>query len=200
VRDNDPHRPPPTVTFATRYTLRVGGERLELAYHGPNHSPDNIFVYAPDYQTLNLVDVVFPGWVPFKNLAVSQDIPDWIKAHRIALSYPWTTLVAGHNGRLGVRRDVDVQLAYIDDLLTHARSTMAALDPTPLFKRYGDNSWAIFRGYLNEASAMIAAPVTRKYLGKLAGADVFTADHAYTIFEFSLREDGGVLGPFGIHP
>jgi glyoxylase-like metal-dependent hydrolase (beta-lactamase superfamily II) len=200
VRDNDPHRPPPTVTFSQGYTVDVGGEKLELTYHGPNHSPDNIFIYAPKYRTLMLVDVVFPGWVPFKDLAVSQAIPDWIKAHHLALSYPWETYVGGHNGRLGSRRDVQVQIAYVEDLITAARATMSNLDPAPLFKKYGNNSWAIFRAYLNEASALTAAPVTDKYLGKLAGADIFTVDNAYTIFEFSLREDGGVLGPFGIHP
>jgi len=200
VRDNDPHRPPPDVTFEDNYTLTVGGERLELNYHGPNHSPDNIFIYAPAYHTLMLVDVVFPGWVPFKDLAVSQDIPDWIAAHEIAMRYPWKTLVAGHLGRLGTRRDVEVQQAYISDLLTQARVTMASLNPTALFEKYGNNAWAIFRVYLNEASAQIAAPVTKKYLDTLGGADVFTTDNAFTIFEFSLREDGGVLGPFGIHP
>jgi len=45
-----------------------------------------------------------------------------------------------------------------------------------------------------------AAPVTAKYLGKLAAADVFTFDNASEVFEFVLRVDGGVLGPFGIHP
>ena len=40
-------RPPPTVTFEDRYVLEVGGERLELAYHGPNVTPDNIFIHAP---------------------------------------------------------------------------------------------------------------------------------------------------------
>ena len=199
-RDNDPHRPLPTVTFRDRHTLTVGGERLELAHHGPNHAPDNIFIHVPRYKTLMLVDVIFPGWVPFKDLAVSQDIPDWIKAHRIALEYPFQTLVAGHNGRLGTRRDVDTQIAYVDDLVTSAKAVMARLDPTPFFQRYGDNSWAIFRAYLNAASAQTADPVVRKYLGKLAGADVFTADNAYFIFEFTLRVDGGILGPFGIHP
>jgi glyoxylase-like metal-dependent hydrolase (beta-lactamase superfamily II) len=199
-RDNDPHRPLPTVTFRDRHTLTVGGERLELAYHGPNHAPDNIFIHAPHYRTLMLVDVIFPGWVPFKDLAVSQDIPDWIKAHRIALEYPFETLVAGHNGRLGTRRDVNTQIAYVNDLVTNAKAVMARLDPTPFFKRYGNNSWAIFRAYLNAASTQTADPVVRTYLGKLAGADVFTADNAYFIFEFMLRVDGGILGPFGIHP
>lgn len=58
--DADPNRPAPTVTFDDHYVLQVGGERLKLAYHGPNHSPDNIFVYAPDYATLMVVDVFFP--------------------------------------------------------------------------------------------------------------------------------------------
>jgi hypothetical protein len=35
---------------------------------------------------------------------------------------------------------------------------------------------------------------------KLAAADVFTFDNAFEVFEFVLRVDGGVLGPFGIHP
>ena len=32
-----------------------------------------------------VVDVIFPGWVPFKNLAESQDIPAWIAAHDLVL-------------------------------------------------------------------------------------------------------------------
>jgi glyoxylase-like metal-dependent hydrolase (beta-lactamase superfamily II) len=39
LRDNDPNRPPPTVTFDERYVLGVGGEQLHLAFHGPNHAP-----------------------------------------------------------------------------------------------------------------------------------------------------------------
>jgi glyoxylase-like metal-dependent hydrolase (beta-lactamase superfamily II) len=45
LRDNDPTRPAPEVTFENRYTLEVGGARVELAYHGPNHSPDNIYIH-----------------------------------------------------------------------------------------------------------------------------------------------------------
>jgi len=115
-------------------------------------------------------------------------------------SYPWQTLVAGHNGRLGTRADAELQIAYVADLLASAQATMASLNPAPLFQKYGNNTWAIIKAYFNEASAQTAAPVTKKYLGKLAAADVFTFDNAYTVFEFALREDGGVLGPFGIHP
>ena len=87
LRDNDPNRPPPSVTFDERHVLEVGGEQLQLAFHGPNHTPDNIFIYAPKQQTLMVVDVVFPGWIPFKGLAVSQDIPGWVQAQDVALKY-----------------------------------------------------------------------------------------------------------------
>lgn len=200
LRDNDPNRPPPEVTFDDHFTLTVGGETLLLDFHGPNHTPDNIFIRAPGQQTLMLVDVLFPGWVPFKQLGVSQDIPDWIKAQDVAMSLPWQTLVAGHLGRLGTRADAELQIAYVADLLASARATMASLNPAPFFQKFGNNAWAIFKVYLDAASAQTAAPVTKKYLGKLAAADVFTFDNAFAVFEFVLRVDGGVLGPFGIHP
>ena len=47
LRDDDPARPVPDVTFSDSYTLEVGGERVELAWHGPNHSPDNIYIHFP---------------------------------------------------------------------------------------------------------------------------------------------------------
>jgi glyoxylase-like metal-dependent hydrolase (beta-lactamase superfamily II) len=129
----DPNRPLPTVTFEDRHVMRVGGERLDLAYHGPNHSPDNIFIYAPRHSTLMVVDVLYPGWVPFKNLAVSQDIPGWTEAQRRAMQYPWTTLVGGHLGRLGTRADGDLQRQYVIDLEASARATLVSLDPAPFF-------------------------------------------------------------------
>ena len=200
LRDNDPNRPAPAITFDHRYTLKVGGERLELAYHGPNHSPDNIYIYAPEHNTLMLVDVIFPGWVPFKNLAVSQDIPGWLQAQEIAMRYPWSTLVGGHVGRLGTRADGELQLSYMADLEAAVRGSLD-LDPTPYFQMYGPsgNAWAIFRTYLDEVAQQAAHPVTEKYLSVLAAADVFTQDHAWTLLE-SFRIDYGMLGPFGTHP
>jgi glyoxylase-like metal-dependent hydrolase (beta-lactamase superfamily II) len=197
----DPNRPPPTMTFKEQHVLEFGNDRLELAFHGPNHSPDNIFVYAPRHRALMVVDVLFPGWVPFKSLAVSQDIPAWVRAHDIAMDYGWTTLVAGHLGRLGVRADGELQRQYIRDLDASVKQTMTSLDPTPFFQQYGPsgNAWAIFQTYLDAAARQAAAPVADKYLGKLGGADVFTVDNAFALFE-SLRIDAGTLGPFGIRP
>jgi glyoxylase-like metal-dependent hydrolase (beta-lactamase superfamily II) len=73
LRANNPARPAPDVTFADSYTLQVGGERVELAWHGPNHSPDNIYIHFPDHDAVMFIDVVNGGWVPIYNLNLSAD-------------------------------------------------------------------------------------------------------------------------------
>ena len=71
-RYRDPRRPVPQVTFKDHYVLDVGGQVLRLDYHGPIHVAGNTFIYAPKQKVLMLVDVAFPGWIPYKNLADSQ--------------------------------------------------------------------------------------------------------------------------------
>jgi hypothetical protein len=116
------------------------------------------------------------------------------------MSYPWTTLVGGHLGRLGVRADGDVQREYVADLTAAVRAAMS-LDPTPYFQKYGPagNSWAVFKTYLDAVARQAADPVIAKYTGVLAAADVFTLDNAATMLE-SLRIDTGLLGPFSTRP
>ncbi len=197
----DTNRPLPTVTFEDRYHLHVGGEKIELTYHGPNHSPDNIFIRIPSARTLMVVDIIYPGWVPFSNLAESQDIQAWKAAHDLVLSTEWDTYIGGHLGRLGTRSDVRLQKEYVEDLTASTVATLKSLDPTPFFAKYGatGNSWAIFKSYSDEAAQRAADPVTEKYLGVLAGADVYTVKNAAAMVN-SARIDAGILGAFGIHP
>src|ERR1700730_17625119 len=100
LRDNDSAKPPPTETFRDRLSLTIGGERIELAWHGSNHTPDNSYIYFPDHDTLMLVDIVLPGWVPFYSVNLSEDVPGYMDAAARALSYRWTHLIGGHMGRL----------------------------------------------------------------------------------------------------
>jgi glyoxylase-like metal-dependent hydrolase (beta-lactamase superfamily II) len=116
-RDNDPTRPAPEVTFEDSYTLRVGDERVELAFNGPNHSPDNIFIHFPDHDTLMLIDIVNAGWVPIYNCNLSEDISGYIDAPGTALTYPWKTYITGHLGRLGTREDIELHRAYVSDIV-----------------------------------------------------------------------------------
>jgi glyoxylase-like metal-dependent hydrolase (beta-lactamase superfamily II) len=197
---HDPNRPTPKHTFSKSLDLNIGGERIQLDYHGTNHTPGNIFVYLPKKEVLMLVDVVFPGWVPFAYLAESQDVPGWLEAPAQALKYPFQTLVGGHLTRLGTRDDVVIQQAYAADLAAEAEKAIANFDITPIYSEVDpENTWAIFNGYLNALTDQVADAVTPRWTDKLGGADVYTQSNAYSVIE-SLRIDKGQLGPFGIHP
>ena len=199
LRDNDSTRPAPDLTFEDSYTLRVGDERVELAFHGPNHSPDNIFIHFPDHDVLMLIDIVNSGWVPIYNCNLSEDIPGYIDAPNIALSYPWKTCISGHLGRLCAREDIELHQAYIADIVESAKAALATTDPTPYFMKYGQNVWAGVKGYLDQVTDTATAPVVEKYTGVLAAADVveFTRTSTFQIMQ-SLRLDYGIGSQ--VHP
>jgi glyoxylase-like metal-dependent hydrolase (beta-lactamase superfamily II) len=199
LRDNDPARPAPEVTFRDRHTLEVAGDRVELAWHGPNHSPDNIFIHFPDHDALMLVDVVNAGWVPIYNLNLSEDVPGYVQAPATALSYRWTHFIGGHLGRLGTRDDISLHQQYIADIQAGAREALGTVDPTPYFVKYGENVWAGVRGYLDAVTDAAAKPVIAKYTGVLAAADVevFTTTTTFMILQ-SMRLDLGPSAP--LHP
>jgi len=199
LRDGDPARPVPEVTFADRYTLEVGGERVELAWHGPNHSPDNIYIHFPGHDTLMFIDVVNAGWVPIYNVNLSEDVIGYMGAPAIALSYPWTHFICGHLGRLATRDDVAVHQQYIADIEASAREALASVDPVPFLMHYGENIWAGGAAAFDAVTERAAAPVIAKYTGVLAAADVevFTRTTTFAILQSS-RLDRGPSGP--VHP
>ena len=190
LRDDDPARPAPEETFEDRRTLVIGGERIELAWHGSNHSPDNIFIHLPDHETLMLVDIANPGWAPVYQSNLTEDVQGYMKAADTALSHPWKHFIGGHMGKLGTRDDVALHRRYMADIVDASRRAIDTVDPTPYFLRYGENSWAALRGYLDAVTAAAAEPVIAKYTGVLAAADVFTASTAFHVMQ-SLRLDLG---------
>ncbi len=190
LRDDDPARPPNEETFGDRRTLEIGGERIDLAWHGPNHSPDNIVIHLPDHDTLMLIDIVNPGWVPIYQSNLSEDIPGYLEAPANALAYSWKHFIGGHNGRLGTRDDIALHQQYMADLVESSRRAIDSVDPTPFYQQYPDNPWAAVKGILDETARRTAAPVTEKYTGVLAAADVFTEDVAFQVMQ-SVRLDLG---------
>ncbi|KAL7795948.1 beta-lactamase-like protein [Trichoderma ceciliae] len=207
----DGHRPPPHVTFKDSYTLRVDNQTLQLEYRGPIHEPGNIFIYAPKQKVLMLIDIVFPGWVPFSSLAEAQNVAMFLKAHDLILEYDFNYYIGGHVDRVGVRKDVVTQRDYVQDVYDNARTALLlsnsppnATNPLsastllgPIKAANPGNAWAMFIGYIDTLSRYCANVTTEKWLGKLGGADVYTLSHCETLVE-SLRIDYGVLGPFGV--
>jgi glyoxylase-like metal-dependent hydrolase (beta-lactamase superfamily II) len=199
ARDGDPSRPLPDDTFADTYTLEVGGERVELAWRGSNHTPDNIYIHFPDHDALMFIDVVNAGWVPIYNVNLSEDVQGYMAAPEIALSYPWTHLISGHLGRLATRDDVTLHQQYIADIEASAREALQNVNPVPYYVHGGVNAWAGVKAHLDAVTARATAPVVAKYTGVLAAADIeeFTYTTTFQIMQ-SLRLDKGPSGP--VHP
>jgi glyoxylase-like metal-dependent hydrolase (beta-lactamase superfamily II) len=189
--EKDPTRPLPDVTFDTSYALRVGGERVDLAWHGTNHTPDNIYIHFPDHDTLMLVDINLPRWVPFDSFNLNEDVPGSIAAPGTAMAYPWKHFIGGHMGRIGTRDDMVLYQQYVTDIIANVKKALTNVDPTPFFAKYGDNAWAAVKEYQAAQVAYASAPVIKKYTGVLAAADVYTASTTFVILE-SIRLDLGV--------
>ena len=199
ARDGDEARPLPEVTFADTYTLEVGGERVELAWHGSNHTPDNIYIHFPGHDTLMLIDIVNAGWVPIYNVNLSEDIQGYIATPDRALSYEWSHFISGHLGRLATRDDVTLHQQYIADIVASSQEALASVNPVPYYMHYGANVWAGVKGHLDAVTERAAAPVIAKYTGVLAAADIEALTYT-TTFQIisSLRLDKGPSGP--VHP
>jgi glyoxylase-like metal-dependent hydrolase (beta-lactamase superfamily II) len=188
-RDKDPHRPVPTVTFTGNYVLRVGDQILQLSYKGENQVEGNIFIYAPRQKVLMLVDVVFPGWVPFDYLAGSIDVPGYIAAYDQALAYPFDTFVGGHLTRLGTRQDVLMGREYMQDLKANTAAALQSVDFAAVIKKVGyGNPYATGKTYFDTVIDVAAATTLAKWQGRLGGADVFTRDNCFAM-QASLRVD-----------
>jgi glyoxylase-like metal-dependent hydrolase (beta-lactamase superfamily II) len=190
LRDDDPARPPPEETFQDRRTLEIGGERIELAWHGANHSPDNIFIHLPDHAALMLVDIVNPGWAPVCQSKHTGDMPGYIEAPSTALTYPWKHFIGGHMGRLGTRDDITTHRQYMAAIADASRKALESVDPAPYFVERGENPWAAVRRHLDAVTAAAAGPVIEKYADVLAAADVVTARITFDVMQ-SIRLDLG---------
>jgi glyoxylase-like metal-dependent hydrolase (beta-lactamase superfamily II) len=181
--------PIPTETFAQNYTLQVGNQTLELNYQGNNHEEGNIFIYAPAQKTLMLVDIIFPGWIPFPYLALAEDVFGYIKAHDIALSYDFDTFVGGHLTRTGTREDVQVQREFIGDLIAASNRANQNVTFSEVMEKVGgptNNVWAIFKTYLDTVAQQCANQMLPKWQPRLGGAQEFMFSHCWTMSE-SLR-------------
>jgi len=187
ARDADPERPLPTITFVDKFTLKVGQQVLELSYHGNAHLPGNIFIYAPAQRVLIAIDLVFPGWMPWRRFAVAQDVPAYFEQVELIDKIDWDTVVGGHVTRTGTHADVRMQLEFMSDIKQAAKSALATTKPGEgLNAADVNNPWAFFDNYIDRVAGQCVNTMTPKWSTKLAAFDVYIWDQCYSM-EQSLR-------------
>lgn len=185
TRRRDPRRPVPTLTFDNSYTLTVGDQTLVLDYKGVNHEAGNIFIYAPKQKVLMLVDVVYPGWMPYKNLGIAEDVPGYIQAHHDALNYDFETFVGGHVDRLGTRADVETSLEVVNDLKNSVETEIAGLS-FPVFLRQNTSTkhrWDRHNDYEQALVERCYAQLLPRWGSRLRGAETYLKDNCWQMLE-----------------
>jgi glyoxylase-like metal-dependent hydrolase (beta-lactamase superfamily II) len=186
-RVNDPKRPIPTVTFKNSYTLKLGSQTLELKYPAGGHERGNIFIYAPEQRVLMVVDVVFPGWMPWRRFALATDVPALFEQVEQIDAHPFRTFVGGHVTRVGSHADVRLQLDFMNDLKAAAAAALKSTKPrVEMHAADFSNPWAIADNYIDRVVARCVAELTPRWQSRLAGFDVYIWDQCYAM-EQSLR-------------
>jgi hypothetical protein len=181
----------PTELFEDHETLNVGGVEIELNYHGVNHSVGNSFIYLPKQKVLAAIDIFSPGWTAFRHCDASENIRGWTEAHDWILEYDFNAVVCGHTNHWGTRADAQESRDYVFDMVEFSKEALNSTVDQELFERFGlANAWVLWDAYFNELSNEVTYKTLNKvtdngqtWAQRLAGADVMTKYHAYSILE-----------------
>jgi glyoxylase-like metal-dependent hydrolase (beta-lactamase superfamily II) len=109
----------PDESVGDKRTIKLGGTTLDLLYTGRNHSDSSLVMFLPKEKIIFAVDFNSLGAVPSR-LAVNDSYPtEWEASLKKILALNWDRQIPGHpgpGGRLGTRKDMEEQLAFMTDL------------------------------------------------------------------------------------
>ena len=112
----DPHTVVPDEAVSDQgRTLTLGDTRLELSFHGLNHSDSTLVMRLPKERILFIVDTIPVGTVPGRGMIDFHPFETEVFMRQV-LAMDWDRLIPGHPGpgdRLGVKKDVEDQLLLL---------------------------------------------------------------------------------------
>ncbi len=118
----------PDETVNQKKTIKLGGTTLELVFTGRNHSDSSLVMFLPKEKIIFAVDFNSLGAVPSR-LAVNDSYPiEWEASLKKTLSLDWERMIPGHpgpGGRLGTKKDMEQQLAFLTDLSGEVKKASA---------------------------------------------------------------------------
>jgi glyoxylase-like metal-dependent hydrolase (beta-lactamase superfamily II) len=118
-RDPHPDVVPPDASYEVKYTIELGGRKVELWWFGPNHSDCTTFLFFPDAKLVHIVDVVTPGMVGGGNGQMADLYPlDYIDSLRtLEETLDFDRMVGGHGEPVAPRSAVTTRRRYQEALM-----------------------------------------------------------------------------------
>jgi hypothetical protein len=178
----DPRRHVPTVTFHNHLTLPLGEPKTGAHLSGPQSSDRQHHHLGAAAKVL--VDVVYPGYMPYKNLGIVEDVPGYIDVHRTVLGYDFDTFVGGHVDRLGNRADVATSVEFVTELHSVA-SRLLSKTPFPAFlaAHAGPDKWDLDNEYERALVEDCAAELGKTWEARLKGTKTYLKDNCWAMNE-----------------
>jgi glyoxylase-like metal-dependent hydrolase (beta-lactamase superfamily II) len=185
TRAGDPNRPRASrVLSRASNRLVIDGTEFRLDNRGTHHEPGNLYIQLPQQRVLMVVDIIYPGWVPFTNLGMAEDVQGFIDAHETILGYDFDVLVGGHLSRPGTRADVEVQRDYVRDLVAAAQDGQRSVNFGAVAGEIGfANRWLLVKTYMDRVADHCATTMIERWRERLAGAAVSTPGHCWIMQE-----------------
>lgn len=195
----------PTVRIGKQgRTIRLrDGLRVEMNIVG-GHAQEDLLIYIPESAegkgVVMLVDIVFPRWPPPFNFAITQDLREYIRAHKKILKKNFGLYVGGHI-RTGDRADVKVSLEYVRDVVSAARQADKEVTLEVLFENgFGDtfdpnnvafgNAWYGFIRVQRRVQIDICYKILlRKWGCRIGAVDITARGHCFTALQYLLIDD-----------
>ena len=119
--------------FSDQLTFEVGTKTFELTYLGPGHGKDLIAVVVRPDAVGFVVDAVSSKRLFYRDFPGS-DVDDWLAQVKRVNRLDFDILVGGH-GPVGVKRDVDDGIAYLEELRAEVLKGLKAGNTVDELKR-----------------------------------------------------------------
>jgi glyoxylase-like metal-dependent hydrolase (beta-lactamase superfamily II) len=192
---NDSRRLIPNRTFEGALVLKKGNKQIHLSNHMNYHSNEgDLFVSVPQDKFLMVIDVLAPGYVPFKNLDLSNNVHNYLKVFDQILAYDFDVFIGGHLTGIGSKDDVLLTKAYVNDLYEtvkriHSSTNMLEVMSAAAEKIGWDNKYLLFDTFLNKVIDDSYKEIKSRWITQLAGVDVFTKSHISTMLNYVRWDD-----------
>ncbi|MBS1518568.1 MAG: MBL fold metallo-hydrolase [Bacteroidetes bacterium] len=192
---NDSKRLIPNRTFEGALVLKKGDKQIYLSNHMNYHSNEgDLFISVPQDKFLMAIDVLAPGYVPFKNLDITMNVNDYMKVFDQILAYDFDVFIGGHLTSVGNRNDILETKAYVQDLYEtvkriHSNTNMMQVMSSAAEKIGWNNKYLLFQVFLDKIIDESAEEIEARWINRLAGVDVFAKSHAATMLLYVRWDD-----------
>eukprot|EP01098_Paradermamoeba_levis_P003473 TRINITY_DN1577_c0_g5_i2.p1 TRINITY_DN1577_c0_g5~~TRINITY_DN1577_c0_g5_i2.p1 ORF type:complete len:396 (-),score=152.42 TRINITY_DN1577_c0_g5_i2:56-1243(-) len=178
--------PVPTITTPNNTKMTLGNKNFEFYYFDNAHADGNLLIWLPAQKVVVYIDIVYPQWVPFYALGITQDSYRFVRVHDTLLTFNFDYFISGHLGRIATRSDVTQAQQYLADLTTVIGQTYALFPFEKYYAAYQGppvNWWALLHNWEGDMATECAGKMMDKYKGKLAGVDVYAWTHCWHLRE-----------------